>query len=1122
MEKTHQNIFKIFFIISLIFSLDTVLFGQVNLTSSNLPLLFINCDETIVREYYITAQMGIIYNGDDSRNFVTDPFNHYDGNIIIRGRGSSSWYFPKKQYRIETQQANGENLNVPLLGMPSENDWVLYGPYSDKSLIRNVLTYKLAREIGDWAPRTRFCEVFLNGDYIGVYVLTENIKRDEDRVDITKLLPEDHTEPNISGGYIFSRDRIDGGESFITTNRGLELKINEPDEDEITATQKNWLKSYIDTFESALYNNYGDYNDYIDVLSFVDNFLLVEFAKNIDGYRLSTFFYKDRNDKIIAGPAWDYNLSFGNADYNYGWDPQGWYWNIGNIGKVTKENRWDFSYWFTELLTKPEFNTLCKERWLELRQNEYNKPYIFNLIDKYVATLNESRVRNFLQWPILGEYVWPNPGFPESGSYGFDSPTTGGPTSWPEEIEFLKYFIENRLHWIDDELGVEITELTLDIIESGQGKIIYQDQLITELTEVGAFPKNTQLEMNAIPTPGYQFVRWEETALESNDVKLINKGASWKYLDDGSNQSTSWYGVSFDDSGWNEGLAEFGYGDGDETTTISYGPDGNNKHITTYFRTTFNINSVQGFSNLTLKILRDDGAVIYLNGSEIVRTNMPSGIIDYNTLATDYVSGSDESTFFSFSVPSSQLVDGTNTLAVEIHQNSSSSSDLSFDFELTAVNDGSATSNIIGTSPQLSYLITNDNSKITAIFESDGSTPPSIVINEIHYNPKDCENCEFIEIFNVLDSVIDLSNYTFTSGIDFTFPNNTKINPGEYILIARDKTLYENNGYQVFQWTESSLTDNGELIKLCNNELTTVDSVVYNSQSPWPVLANGESLELINASLNNELAYNWQASYYQGGTPGEANIRIIEDLYINEFLASNTVSNHDEYGEFDDWIEIFNNSQFAIDLGGLYLSDDTDNPLNYQIPNNEPSATTILPDSFIVLWADNDTATGALHLGFNLRRSGESISIVQKINGQLNFIDSLTYSGQTTDISSGRIPDGSNNWHLFPVPTPGVSNHISKINPEDQSVSGNFLLNQNYPNPFNPSTKITYHIPHSETVTIKLFNIMGQHVFDLVNSKKEAGIYTISLDGSELSSGVYLYLMEAGDFKNIKKCILMK
>ncbi|HXG67965.1 MAG TPA: fibronectin type III domain-containing protein [Blastocatellia bacterium] len=166
------------------------------------------------------------------------------------------------------------------------------------------------------------------------------------------------------------------------------------------------------------------------------------------------------------------------------------------------------------------------------------------------------------------------------------------------------------------------------------------------------------------------------------DAILVPAGATWKYLDNGSDQGTAWRGVSFNDSAWASGPAQLGYGDGDEATVVGYGPDPTNKYITTYFRHAFNVADASGFQSVTLRLLRDDGAVVYLNGTEVFRSNMPAGTIGYRTLASAAIGSAEETTFFQTAVNPALLVNGANVLAVEVHQANATSSDISFQLEL--------------------------------------------------------------------------------------------------------------------------------------------------------------------------------------------------------------------------------------------------------------------------------------------------------------------------------------------------------------------------------------------------------------------------------------------------------
>jgi tartrate-resistant acid phosphatase type 5 len=165
-------------------------------------------------------------------------------------------------------------------------------------------------------------------------------------------------------------------------------------------------------------------------------------------------------------------------------------------------------------------------------------------------------------------------------------------------------------------------------------------------------------------------------------VTLVPAHSAWRYLDDGSDQGTAWRGIAFDDSGWRSGAAELGYGDRDEATVVRYGPSTGSRYITTYFRRSFTVASPAAVSRLTLSLLRDDGAVVYLNGTEVVRSNMPTTEITYTTPARYSLGAPQEATFYDYNVNPSLLVEGTNVLAVEVHQANPTSSDLSFNLKL--------------------------------------------------------------------------------------------------------------------------------------------------------------------------------------------------------------------------------------------------------------------------------------------------------------------------------------------------------------------------------------------------------------------------------------------------------
>ena len=425
--------------------------AQVSFTSSNLPIVIIDTDgEDIRNEPKITAQMGIIDNGPGATNQVTDVPNDYDGFIGIERRGASSQaLYPKKQYSIETREADGEDLNVKLLGFPKESDWVLYAPYGDKSLMRNVLTYRLARRMGRYASRTRFCEVVLNGTYQGVFVLMEKIKRDDDRVDISKLNPDETSGDDLTGGYIIKIDKQNGSEvegwtsgypAAYAPDKDVRYQYHDPEPSELVEEQKTYIQNYIAAFEDAMAaSTFEDpdvgYPAFIDLDSFVDFFIVNELGKNVDSYRLSTYLYKDKdsNDGALhAGPVWDFNLAFGNADYYDGADVEGFQYDFAQTG-----DDFPIPFWWKKLAESEGFREALGNRWVELRQGVLHEDSLMQSIDAMATLLDEAQARNFERWPILGEYIWPN--------------VFVGQT-YAEEIDYLKGWLSGRVAWLDANL----------------------------------------------------------------------------------------------------------------------------------------------------------------------------------------------------------------------------------------------------------------------------------------------------------------------------------------------------------------------------------------------------------------------------------------------------------------------------------------------------------------------------------------------------------------------------------------------------------------------------------------------------------------------------------------------
>jgi hypothetical protein len=427
---------------------NVTFFAQTIFTSSNLPILVIDTKgRAIPDEPKIEATMGVIDNGPGKRNNITDPFNGYNGKIGIEIRGQSTTQFPKKQYGVETRDETGNDIKVSLLGLPAESDWVLNANYLDKTFMRNILAYKLYNNLGRYATRTKFCEVVLNNEYVGLYILQEKIKRDKNRVDISKLEPTDITGDDLTGGYIVRIDKTEPADQYWTspfvpysgTFARIRYQYYYPDKIDITAEQKKYISEYVTAFESitnsSTYNDpFANYLNYIDIDSFVDTFILNEFTKATDAYRISAYFYKDRTSKggkLVAGPPWDFDISFGVANYDQGFDSYGW--QLFYKNGTQNEN----PFWCGKLFNDPIFKNKFIKRWSELKNTILSSGIIDKYIDDTLLEINEAVTRNFNKWKILGVYVWPN----KNTFKTFD-----------EEIAYLKSWIKQRISWFNTQL----------------------------------------------------------------------------------------------------------------------------------------------------------------------------------------------------------------------------------------------------------------------------------------------------------------------------------------------------------------------------------------------------------------------------------------------------------------------------------------------------------------------------------------------------------------------------------------------------------------------------------------------------------------------------------------------
>ena len=379
---------------------------------------------------------------------------------------------------------------------------------------------------------------------------------------------------------------------------------------------------------------------------------------------------------------------------------------------------------FRQLCANESFKNEFVQRYAHRINHTFDYDRLIGIIDSLKSLIDDEMPRHIQKW---GTYI-------DSLTIDIWGQTPGvtSLTSWNSEIQKLRNFAAQRSQYasqyISDRFNLSgRANLKISTNVQDQGKVVVNG-FYENLGEDNLYFKNAALPIQIYSPPGYGFKQWKELVL-STDLNLIPAGSEWKYRDESSAPEATWKNTGYNDAGWKSGNAQFGYGEGDENTVISYGSDSQNKYITSYYRYPFQITDPANVSELNLSLMRDDGAVVYLNGTEILRSNMPSGTITYSTTATTAVSNADESTYFEFTFDNTYLVTGNNVIAVEIHQSGSTSSDVSFDLSLEAtLSQPSLVENIISSNSSISYTLTGDT-ELLAEFEDIGAGNIPSVIN---------------------------------------------------------------------------------------------------------------------------------------------------------------------------------------------------------------------------------------------------------------------------------------------------------------------------------------------------------------------------------------------------------
>ncbi len=618
--------------------IETYIFVEPALApfTSNLPIIVIDTlgvpilnDKTPV---YCRAVI-VDVNDVSGRAEITGP-EHFEGWGMIRKRGETT-FTGRFQYAFETQDENHIDKNVSLLGMPGESDWIITSEPLDYTLLKAHIAYKWFRDMGHYASRDRFVEMYLNtgtgkvsqDDYCGIFILREKIKRSDDRVDIARL----DTSHNFDGV------------TTIVEPGGLLPP---------TSAQISWISNYMNQFHAALWQNTSSsyyvigsvYTDYVEETSWIDHGFVEQIGNDADAFRYSYFIHKDREGKLCSGPPWDFDRAFHN-----------------NIKEIRPYNVWRTEpkipgKWHQGLQQYLEYKMQLADRWFEHRKVALNTNLTMAYIDETVALITEAMGRTIAR-------------------YGF-STNAQGATYEDEVNNYFKPWITNRLNYLDGEIAARFAKkppifspaggyvnpgisLALSKPSGALGDIYYTTNGEDPRVTGGSINSNAQI--------------FSSTTTTVTETIVTMASSVWEYLYNGTNQGTAWRAYSFNDSAWGSGPGQLGFGDNDETTNI--GPKVNNRY-TAYFRHKINISNIAQITALKVTLIHDDGAVVYINDQEIGRIYMPTGTIAYNTPAS--VQGENTNTVFN-SIPLSVLNEGDNIITVEVHQRTYDSSDLSFD-----------------------------------------------------------------------------------------------------------------------------------------------------------------------------------------------------------------------------------------------------------------------------------------------------------------------------------------------------------------------------------------------------------------------------------------------------------
>jgi hypothetical protein len=760
------------------------------------------------------------------------------------------------------------------------------------TFFRDVLMQEILRDQMD-VDAQAFQPVILyrNGQYQGIMNLREKVNPDY-----------------IESNYGYDADEIDMMEVYGNPMTGSNAAYQ---------TYLNTLQSM--NLSTAQAFEFIDRN--IDVQEYINYLVAQIYYGNTDWPGNNMKYWRHRDGGKFRWILYD--TDFGFSDINHQ--------TLYFVTDATK-TEWPNPAWSTLHIRLLLSNPIFRERFIQTFSTALH------------TTFEPSRVHTIID-DIKSRYATEMP-------YHFTKWGSNSVGNWNNQVAFLKTFATQRNTFMRQHLasyfnlGGDVS-LTFNGTPARAAGFEVNGVSISGSGNVMKHFKGISYTVKPVPQPGYRFVRWNIKKQASESIQYIAREDTWKYFDQGSLPSATWFSATYDDSGWASGQGQLGYGENDEKTVVQFGPDANNKYVTTYFRKTFTIDNLEGLTDITASMIYDDGAIVYVNGIEVFRGNMPAGTVGYGTYSLS--NSPAENVYHAFTIPNSVLVAGENVVAVEIHQLNATSTDLSFDLEMKGGRLGEITTE---TSEELLLEdIANTDIEFEAVFEE---------------------------------------------------------------------------------------------------------------------------------------------------------VSKIASLIINEIVPSNSVY-EDEHGDTDDFIEIYNPNNVAVDLAGLYISDKLSNKLKHKISVGKEEETIIPPYGYKILWADQEIFQGPLHLNFKLSSGGEEVGLFQKVGEVFYTLDQAVFGTVYSNSSMSRIPNATGAFVMTGTMTPGYENFYEvPLGTEEGHYSGVHV----YPNPTNGVLTIDADVPVEQ---VQVFNALGKLVLE--TSTKEL----VSL--TDFSPGLYFLIIQLDNQRITKRVI---